>query len=176
LTLTDAQRKEFLQRHLANAIFAKLSRGDWHYVTSGEAPAFRVYGAGRAPLPPGGKYIPYTYAWLAAVSPAVPCLLFPMHALFLDSVVYSEYMGQFTQQTREDWGRLLGSGVGRLYHLQDYTMRRNLEVPKLLCAVGLGLVERLNDMRLVVPVEGADAAEMQESEEQQLVLAALRRL
>ncbi len=173
--MTDAQRKEFLQRHLANALFDKLSRGDWHYVTSGETPTFRVYGAGRAPLPPGGKFIPYTYAWLAAVSPAAPRLLFPMHALYLDSVVYSQYMGQFTKQTREDWARLLASGVGRLYHLQDYTMRRNLEVSKLLCAVGTGLVERLNEMRLIVPVEGADAAEMHESHEQQLVLAALRR-
>ncbi len=97
-----------------------------------------------------------------------------MHALFLDSVVYDEYMGQFTKQTRQDWTRLLASKSGRLYHLRDNTMRRNLEVPKLMCAVGLGLVERLSEMQLIVPIKGADAVEMRQSHHEQLVIAALR--
>ncbi len=171
---SESQRKEFLIRHLSNALFHKLSRGAWHYVTSGESPKFRIFGAGQAPLPPDGKHTFYTYAWLAAVSPSAPRLLFPMHALFLDSVVYDEYMGQFTKQTRQDWTRLLDSKSGRLYHLQDNTMRRNLEVPKLLCAVGLGLVERLSEMRLIVPIKGADAVEMRDSHQNQIVMAALR--
>ncbi len=43
-----------------------------------------------------------------------------------------------------------------------------------MCAVGLGLVERLGEMQLIVPIKGADAIEMRQSHQEQLVIAALR--
>jgi hypothetical protein len=116
----------------------------------------------------------YTYAWLATVSPSVPRLLMPMHALFLNDAIYNEVLGDFAEGTRQHWRELLASGVGRLYHLQDNTMRRNSAVPPLMCAVGLALVQRLEEMKLIVPLDRLDAAEMLESHEQQLVLSVLR--
>jgi hypothetical protein len=169
---TSKQRSDFLERHLANALFAKLQRGSWRYVKSGETPPFRIYGAGQAPPIPGGLAY-YTYAWMATVSPSVPRLLLPMHALFLDMLIYDEALGQFTEQTRNNWYALVDSGVGRLYYLQDNTMRRNSAVHPLMCAVATALVQRLLEMKLVVPVAHRDHLDLLESHEQQLVRAAL---
>jgi hypothetical protein len=96
-----------------------------------------------------------------------------MHALFLDDAIYNEVLGDFAEGTRQHWYELLASGVGRLYNLQDNTMRRNLAVPSLMCAVGLALVSRLQEMNLVVPIEHRYDLELLESHEQQLVLAML---
>lgn len=172
MTLTDQQRKEFLQRHLSNALFAKLARGDWHHVPITESPKFRVYGAGTAPPIPGDATY-YAHRWLATVSPSVPRLLIPMHALFLDDAIYQEVLGDFADGTLEAWFRLLASGTGRLYHLEDYAMRRNRTVPPLLCAVALALVLRLQDMRLVVPIQNRSALDDLEGHEEQIVRAAL---
>lgn len=161
-----------MERHLANALFAKLKRGSWHYVESGETPTFRIYGAGQAPPVPGGFSF-YSYAWMATVSPSVPRLLLPMHALFLDMLIYDEVLGQFTQQTRNNWYALIDSGAGRLYYLQDNTMRRNSAAHPLVCAVGTALVRRLQEMKLVVPVAHRDHLDLLETHDQQVVRAAL---
>lgn len=172
MTFTDQQRKAYLQRHLSNALFEKLSRGEWHHVPVSESPRFKVYGAGTAPPIPGGVSY-YSYAWLATVSPSIPRLLFPMHALFLDDLIYSEVLDDFAQGTRDNWRELLASGTNRLYHLQDNTMRRNSNAHPLMCAVAQALVQRLEEMKLIVPIEHNFDLALLESHEQQLVLAML---
>lgn len=172
MTLTAEQRKTYLQRHLSNALFAKLARGDWHHVPITESPKFRVYGAGTAPPIPGDA-THYAHRWLATVSPSVPRLLMPMHALFIDDAIYQEVLGDFAEGTLEVWFELLASGTERLYHLEDYSMRRNRTVPPLLCAVALALVLRLQEMRLVVPIASRSALDDLEPHDQQVVRAAL---
>jgi hypothetical protein len=172
IELTDRQRKEYLQRHLANALFDKLSRGGWHVVTSGESAKFRTLGAGQGPDNPYNSST-FLYAWLATVSTSLPQFGFPRYAIMIDSLIYYEVLGQFAIHTRENWDRLLESGTRKLYHVQDNTMRRNSVVHQLMCAIGVGLIEKLESMNLIIPVQ-MNVLDYLESEKQQLVLAALR--
>ncbi len=82
-------------------------------------------------------------------------------------------LSQFSIHTRENWDRLLESGTRRLYHVQDNTMRRNNTVHQLMCTIGVGLIEKLEAMKLIVEVKN-HPLDFQESDEQQLVLALLR--
>lgn len=172
IELSERQRKDFLKRHLANALFDKLSRGGWHVVTSGESAKFRTLGAGRAPKNPYDSST-FLYAWLATVSPALPRFGFGRHAIMIDSLVYHEVLSQFAIHTRENWDRLLESGVRQLYRVENNTLRRNHVVHQLMCAIGDALIERLDGMKLIIPVK-MELRDFQESDEQQLVLANLR--
>lgn len=172
IELTDRQRKEYLQRHLANALFEKLSRGGWHVVTSGESAKFRTLGAGQGPENPYDSST-FLYAWLATVSPALPRFGFGRHAIMLDSLVYYEALGQFAIHTRENWDRLLESGVRQLYRVENNALRRNHVVHQLMCAIGVSLITKLDEMKLIVPVK-MELRDFQESDEQQLILANLR--
>jgi hypothetical protein len=173
IELTDRQRKEYLQRHLANALFDKLSRGRWRVVTSGESAKFRTLGAGQGPDNPYDSST-FLYAWLATVSPALPRFGFPMHAIMIDSLVYYEVLGQFAVHTRENWDRLLESGVRQVFYVEDNRIRPNRNVHQLMRAISIGFIERLEEMKLIVPIQRLDRLEMLESHQQQLVLAALR--
>jgi len=173
IELTDRQRKDYLTRHLANALFDKLSRGRWHVVTSGETSAFKVLGAGQAPKNPYDSST-FLYAWLATVSTSMPRFGFPPYAIMIDSLVYYEVLSQFAIHTRENWDRLLESGVRHLFYVEDNRVRPNRSVHQLMRAISTGLIEKLEEMNLIVPVERLDRLEMLESHQQQLVLAALR--
>ncbi len=100
--------------------------------------------------------------------------MLPMHAIFLDEAIYTEVLGQFTVQTQYDWNMLVDSGTKRLYYVQDGRLRRNTTVKPLLHSVGMAFIERLREMKLIVPVERLDAKEMYDSHQEQLVLASLR--
>lgn len=175
IELTDRQRKEFLQRHLANALFDKLSRGRWHVVTSGEsASKFKVLGAGQGPDSPYSSSS-FLYAWLATVSTSLPRFDLPPYAIMIDSFVYYEVLESFQIHTRENWDSLLESGVRKLYHFEDNRLRRNRNVHQLMHAISEALILRLEEMNLIVPIEALDRLEMfQNTHEQQLVMAALR--
>lgn len=173
IELTERQRKEYLQRHLANALFDKLSRGRWHLVTSGETSTFKVLGAGQAPHnASGGSSV--LYAWLATVSTSLPRFGFVPYAIMIDSTVYLEYLDQFAQHTQENWDRLLESGTRQLYRMQEDKMRRNESVHHLMCAIGTGLIERLDEMNLIIPIERLNHLEMMQSRENQIIAAALK--
>ena len=175
IELSDRQRKEYLQRHLANALFDKLSRGRWHVVTSGEsASKFKVLGAGQGPDSPYSSST-FLYAWLATVSTSLPCFGFPPYAIMIDSFVYYEVLGNFQIQTRENWDRLLESGVRQLYRMQEDKMRRNETVHQLMAAIGVGLIQKLEEMNLIIPIDVLDEVEMfANTHQQQVVIAALR--
>lgn len=173
IELTERQRREYLQRHLANALFEKLSRGRWHVVTSGETSVFKVLGAGQAPKnASSGSTI--LYAWLATVSSALPRFDFPPYAIMIDSHVYYEVLSQFQNSTRENWDRLLESGTRQLYREQENKMRRNETVHQLMCAIGTGLIDRLEEMKLIVPIDRLSHSEMSDTRQNQLVMAALK--
>ncbi len=87
IELTDRQRREYLQRHLANALFDKLSRGRWHVITSGESAKFRTLGAGQGPDNPYDSST-FLYAWLATVSTSLPQFGFSRYVIMLDSFIY----------------------------------------------------------------------------------------
>lgn len=174
IELTERQRKDYLQRHLSNALFYKLSQGKWRTVTSGKpAPNFQILGAGKGPDTPRDPNT-VLYAWLATVSTALPRFGFFPYAILIDSVVYSEFLGQFSVQTRESWAWLLQSGTRQLYRFQDNSFRRNETVHPLMCAIGTGLIERLEEMRLIIPIDRLDDLDLRETHKEQMVIAALR--
>ncbi|CAA9573783.1 MAG: hypothetical protein AVDCRST_MAG86-1955 [uncultured Truepera sp.] len=173
IELTERQRKEYLERHLANALFYKLSRGPWHTITQSETSLFKVLGAGQSPRNPAGGS-PVIYMWLATVSTAIPRFGLKPHAILLDSVVYNEALDQFEWHTQENWGKLLESGIRQLYYFEGNRLRRNRDVHYLMHAIAEVLIKRLEEMKLIIPIERLDHLDMQESHEKQMILAALR--